>query len=135
MLGERDVVAEVTLSSAPVCIEDVVAVASGAHVALSAETTALLGRSRAVVETALASGKPVYGLNTRLGAGRDTVLTPTEITQFQRRVIANHEGGIGQALPAVEARALTFARLVGFSRGGSGPGRSPPTRLRAAARG
>ena len=120
MLGERDVVAEVTLSSAPVRVEDVVAVASGAHVALSAETTALLGRSRAVVETALASGKPVYGLNTRLGAGRDTVLTPTEITQFQRRVIANHEGGIGQALPAIEARALTFARLAGLSRGGSG---------------
>ncbi|MGO4690718.1 aromatic amino acid ammonia-lyase [Glaciibacter sp. 2TAF33] len=110
----------VTLGSSAATVADVVAAASGARVVLDAGAVENIGRSRGVVEAALAGGSAVYGLNTRLGAGRDTVLTTDELADFQRRVIANHVGGIGPALPAGEVRALVFARLAGFSRGGSG---------------
>lgn len=51
--------------------EDVAAIADGAEVELSEDARETLAASRAVVEAAIASGEPVYGLNRRLGAGRD----------------------------------------------------------------
>jgi histidine ammonia-lyase len=118
--GSEVPVGAVTLGASAVTVADVVAAAAGARVVLDARAVDLLGRSRAVVEAALAGRQPVYGLNTRLGASRDTVLPRAELADFQRRVIANHVGGIGPTLPAGEVRALVFARLAGFTRGGSG---------------
>ena len=76
--------------------------------------------SRAVVDAAIAAGRPVYGLNTRLGAGRDDRVDADELLDFQRLVIANHRGGVGDALGERQSRALIAARLIGFTRGGSG---------------
>ncbi|WP_431277775.1 aromatic amino acid lyase [Leifsonia poae] len=112
--------AVVELTEAAPTVADVVALADGAKVSLAPDVLALLAESRAVVERAIASGKPVYGLNRRLGAGRDTAVDPSEFAEFQRRTIANHRGGVGEALTLREARALIAARLIGFTRGGSG---------------
>lgn len=109
------------LSRAAVSIEDVVAVARGGEkvsFARAAEHT--LQQSRAIVERALVDGVPVYGLNTELGAGRNILLDPEGIEAFQRRTIRNSAGGIGDPLPLEQVRAVVFARIVGFSRGGSG---------------
>ena len=55
---------------------------------------------------AIAAGRPVYGLNTRLGAGRDDRVGDDELLDFQRLVIANHRGGVGRgAGGAAGARA------------------------------
>jgi histidine ammonia-lyase len=101
-------------------VYDLVALADGAAVSLSPGTLATLTASRAVVDHAIAAGAPVYGLNRRLGAGRDAAIDPSEFAAFQRRTIANHRGGIGEALPEREVRAVIAARLIGFTRGGSG---------------
>jgi histidine ammonia-lyase len=100
--------------------EDIAAIADGERVELTAEALEALADSRAVVERAIASGAPVYGLNRRLGAGRDEAVDPAEFAEFQRRTIANHRGGIGDPLPVAEARAVVAARLAGFTRGGAG---------------
>lgn len=84
--------------------------------------TGTLAASRAVVERAIDAGEAVYGLNRRLGAGRDEAIDPAEFATFQRRTVANHRGGIGAALPALEARAVVAARLAGFTRRRGGPG-------------
>ena len=110
----------VTLGTARVTLQQVAAVAAGAPVSIDADASALLARSHAVVEAALAAATPVYGLNTELGAGRDTPVDPSDLAAFQRRIIANHCGGIGPALPTDEVRTLAFVRLAGFTRGGSG---------------
>ena len=110
----------VSLGLDPVTPEDIVAVADGALVSLSLEVVELLARSRAVVEAAIARGDAVYGLSRRLGAARDEPIEPSDQAAFQRRVLANHLGGIGEPLSEREARATIFARLVGFARGGSG---------------
>ncbi|MDN4615915.1 aromatic amino acid ammonia-lyase [Leifsonia sp. F6_8S_P_1B] len=99
---------------------DIAAIADGERVELTAEALEALAASRTVVERAIASGEPVYGLNRRLGAGRDDAVDPEEFDAFQRRTIANHRGGIGDPLPVAEARAVVAARLAGFTRGGAG---------------
>ncbi|MFJ8894380.1 aromatic amino acid lyase [Leifsonia sp. NPDC102414] len=100
--------------------DDIVAIADGATVELSAEVRDALAASRAVVERAIEAGEPVYGLNRRLGAGRDAAVDPAGFAEFQRRTIANHRGGTGEPLAAREVRAVIAARLAGFTRGGAG---------------
>lgn len=108
------------LEGQPVTIDDVVAVAGGTSVELGPAVIVTIARSRDIVESVQASGSAVYGLNTHLGAGRDTLVAADEIAAFQNRIIDNHRGSIGDALPEREVRALVFARVVGFSLGGSG---------------
>ena len=109
------------LSRADVDLSDVVAVArEGERVSFASVVERDLAASRAVVEAVLAEGEPVYGLNTELGAGRDIVVSTERIEEFQRRTIRNSSGGIGSSLSVEQARAVVFARLVGFSRGGAG---------------
>lgn len=108
------------LEGQPVTIDDVVAVADGATVELAPDVVDTIAQSRRVVESVQQSGSAVYGLNTQLGAGRDTVVAADEIAAFQNRVIDNHRGSIGDPLAEREVRALIFARVVGFSLGGSG---------------
>ncbi|WP_213813653.1 aromatic amino acid ammonia-lyase [Glaciihabitans sp. dw_435] len=109
------------LSRAFVEIADVTAVARSEQRVSFARVVELdLAASRAVVDAVLAEGKPVYGLNTELGAGRDIVVSNDRIEEFQRRTIRNSSGGLGVPLSREQARAVMFARLVGFTRGGAG---------------
>ena len=106
---------------AAVAISDVVAVARRRErVSFEPSVDVALAASRAVVDAVLAEGKPVYGLNTELGAGRDIVVSGEKLEAFQRRIIRNSSGGIGDPLSDEQARAVIFARLAGFTRGGSG---------------
>jgi len=109
------------LSRQPVSISDVVAVARGGDpVSFASVTERDMRSSRAIVEAALASDEPVYGLNRELGAGRDVVVSPDRIAEFQARTIRNSSGGIGEPLALDQVRATIFARLAGFARGGAG---------------
>jgi len=109
------------LSRADIEIADVVAVArAGERLRFASVVDRDLAASRAVVETLLAEGKPVYGLNTELGAGRDIVVSASRIEEFQRRTIRNSSGGLGEPLSFEQARAVVYARLAGFTRGGGG---------------
>lgn len=110
----------VTLGSEAPTAADVVAIAQGARVELGADARDAIEASRRVVEAAITAGEPVYGLNTRLGAGRDDRVGDDELIEFQRSVIANHRGGVGEALDEPEVRAIIATRLAGFTRGGSG---------------
>ncbi|MDR6506982.1 aromatic amino acid ammonia-lyase [Arthrobacter oryzae] len=89
-------------------------------VVLSTDALELIGLSREVVQQAIDSGHRVYGLNTLLGSGRDTAVEEKSILAYQVQVVRYHHSGVGEALDAAEVRALMLARLVGFSRGGSG---------------
>lgn len=111
---------DIRFGARPPAVSDIVAIAEGAPVVLDAEALELLAASRAVVERAIAASEPVYGLNRRLGAGRDDAVEADEFAAFQRRTIANHRGGIGGPLTEAEARAVVATRLAGFTRGGAG---------------
>lgn len=109
------------LSRADIELADVVSVARhGERLRFASVVERDVAASRAVVESILAEGKPVYGLNTELGAGRDIVISNDLIEEFQRRTIRNSLGGVGSPLSFEHARAVIYARLVGFTRGGAG---------------
>lgn len=90
------------------------------HVELNREALTLIQQSRDVVEKAAASGQRVYGLNTLLGSGRDTAVEEKSILAYQVLVVRYHNSGVGAYLDRAAARAVILARLIGFSRGGSG---------------
>ncbi|MDP9696288.1 UNVERIFIED_ORG: histidine ammonia-lyase [Arthrobacter globiformis] len=110
------------VGTAHIRADDVAAAAADPEVAvvLSAEALELVGLSREVVQAAIDSGHRVYGLNTLLGSGRDTAVEQESILDFQLQVVRYHHSGVGALLDRDEARALILARLIGFTRGGSG---------------
>jgi histidine ammonia-lyase len=111
----------ITLGPRPVGIADLVAIArDGAKVALGCAALRRLRRSRAVVDKLAAGEKPIYGLNTGLGAGVDTRLTATEMRDFQARVLVARSVGIGPRFSTAEVRALLAARLIGLTHGAAG---------------
>ncbi|MEZ5830655.1 MAG: aromatic amino acid lyase [Dongiaceae bacterium] len=102
-------------------IAKVVAIAR-AQAPVKLGTTAMrrMKASRAVVERLAAGDKLIYGLNTGLGAGVDTRLTPAEMSDFQARVLVARSVGIGPRFTTAEVRALMAARLIGLCRGAAG---------------
>ncbi|HEX7267242.1 MAG TPA: aromatic amino acid lyase, partial [Streptosporangiaceae bacterium] len=80
----------VTITEAPLAIEDLLAVVGGARVELDGGTRARIAASRAVVDRALAGGEAVYGLTTQVGHGRNTRLTEEEIQGEQRFLVVSH---------------------------------------------
>lgn len=112
----------VTITEAPLTIEDLLALVDGARVELDDGVRATIAASRAVVERALTAGDAVYGLTTQVGHGKDTRLTEAEIRGEQQFLVLSHMGGIGSPLPTAVVRAALAVRLTGIARGGSGAG-------------
>ncbi|MET3905354.1 aromatic amino acid ammonia-lyase [Paenarthrobacter sp. 4246] len=110
------------IGTAPVRAADVALAASDPafHVKLNHDALSLISRSRDVLERTAASGQRVYGLNTLLGSGRDTAVEEKSLLAYQVQVVRYHNSGVGSYLDRPAARAVILARLVGFSRGGSG---------------
>ncbi len=110
----------VTITAMPLAIEELLQVARGARVELDADAWALIGASRAVVDAALASGRPVYGLTTGVGHTKDVRLPDQALRRLQQLLVTSHAGGLGPPLPAELVRAAMAVRLNGIARGGSG---------------
>jgi histidine ammonia-lyase len=60
----------VTITEAPLAIEDLLAVVGGARVELDGGTRARIAAGRAVVDRALAGGEAIYGLTTQVATAR-----------------------------------------------------------------
>jgi histidine ammonia-lyase len=110
----------VTITEDPLALEELLAVARGASVELGAPALERIRAGRAVVDAALGSGEPVYGLNTGLGHMKDVRLGDEELARFQEMMLASHAGGLEPYLPVELVRAAMAVRVNGIARGGSG---------------
>jgi histidine ammonia-lyase len=110
----------VTITDAPMSIEELLAVAEGAPVELAPAARATIQASRAVVDKALAGGDPIYGLTTQVGHGKDVRLSDEQLRRQQETLVMTHAGGVGPPLATRQVRAALAARLNGIARGGSG---------------
>ena len=111
----------VVLSGSRLTLDELVRVArDGEAVALAPGVGARMARARSVVETVLAAGDPVYGLNTGVGVLKRVPLAPDEIARFNRRLLQNHR--VAQGAPASrEVVRATMLRLAnGFAAGHAG---------------
>lgn len=108
------------LTGAGVSVEDVAAVArDGRKVEVASIVIDRLDRARKVLDRAAASGQPIYGLNTGLGANLG-VSVSGDASAFQRQLLEGRSGAVGDALPQDIVRATMLARAAMFSAGGSG---------------
>jgi histidine ammonia-lyase len=100
---------------------DVLAVARhDARIELSEPTIAAMGRSRAIVESIEASGRPVYGVSTGFGALANTFIAPERRAELQHALIRSHAAGIGTPMPREVVRAMMLLRVRSLALGLSG---------------
>jgi histidine ammonia-lyase len=110
----------VVIDVAPVSLADLLDVARGAPVELTAAALERIASGRRVVDGVLASGRAVYGLTTGVGHSRDVRVPDAELVGQQYMIVRTHSGGFGPVLPVEVTRAAMAVRLVGLTRGGSG---------------
>lgn len=110
----------VRLSAEPASRGDIVSIANGARVEVTADAFTVVAESRHVVEEAIARGDAVYGVTTGLGHARNERLPPEALVRLQPMFVEMHVGAIGDPLPSDCVRAAMATRLVGFLRGGAG---------------
>ena len=111
----------IVLDDTPLTADAVVAIARRrAKLVLGNKALARIRNGRELVGRFAKSEKPIYGLNTGLGASVDTKLAAADLIAFQRSVTHSHSAGVGPALPVEAVRALLTARISGMAAGGTG---------------
>lgn len=91
-----------------------------AQVSLAPAASIRVKAARAVVEKFAAGERPIYGLNTGLGANLKHRLSPDEITAFQTQFVVGRAIGVGEPLPGAVVRAAMLARVNAMALGGAG---------------
>jgi histidine ammonia-lyase len=76
--------------------------------------------NRAVIDRALASSVPIYGVTTGFGKLSDVRILHEEIQQLQVNLLRSHACGIGDPLPESEVRAAILLRANSLAKGYSG---------------
>ncbi len=76
--------------------------------------------SRQLVETLLAEGRPMYGINTGFGKFADTAITEDRIDQLQINLIRSDAVGVGNPLPREVVRGILLLRANSILKGFSG---------------
>lgn len=72
------------------------------------------------VQKLLASGAPIYGVNTGFGDLAGTRIAPQDLLVLQERLILSHCAGIGEPLPDRAVRGMLLLRANTLARGHSG---------------
>jgi histidine ammonia-lyase len=101
-------------------VDGVQAIAGGASIALGHTALTRVERNRAVLDSVLASGTAVYGVNTGYGALVDMRVGSEQQGQLQLNLLRSHAAGVGAELPPEVVRAAMAIRLNGLLRGHSG---------------
>ncbi len=110
----------IRLSGSGVTISDIAAIARRPVQVLTDERVmARLVEARLLLERVAASGEPIYGMNTGLGANLKTAVTD-EFAAFQLQLIRGRGMAVGEPLSRDVTRAVMAARLAMLSVGGSG---------------
>jgi histidine ammonia-lyase len=111
----------ITLSGQPLTLQQIVDVAHGREqVVLAAEARARVEKARHVVEDIVRQGRTVYGVNTGFGKLSDVSIDRSDLVQLQLNLVRSHSCGLGQPLPADEARAMLLLRANVLASGFSG---------------
>ncbi|MEC7584085.1 MAG: histidine ammonia-lyase [Planctomycetota bacterium] len=93
---------------------------AGTQVALAADSIERVRHSRQSVETALASGKAIYGLNTGFGKLAGVQIPHDKCTRLQRNLLVSHACGVGDPLPVEQCRLALGLRIHALAWGYSG---------------
>ncbi len=87
---------------------------------LSGESKARILAARDVVDKIVASGKTVYGINTRFGKFSETKISDHEIEELQRRIVLSHACGVGEPIPTDICKLMMLLKIQSLCYGHSG---------------
>ncbi len=118
-MGQQDMT--IMVNGSDLSVTDVVAVArGGAPVALDPAARDRMLAARGVVEAALRSGEPVYGLTTGVAERKRVLLAPSERLGFSQRLVHNHRIAQGAPAPADVVRGAMLCLANSYAKGVTG---------------
>jgi histidine ammonia-lyase len=121
MSREQPVKSVIVIGGRPLSAADVVAVArGGSRVSLAPAARRRVERSRAALDSALAKGRVLYGVNTGFGRLAQTRVSAEDLSALQLNLIRSHAAGTGAPLPDDVVRAILLLRAASLSWGYSG---------------
>ena len=110
-----------SLNGQPLTIQEIAAVAfEGMRVSLSDEARQRVVQARQVVESIVAEGRTVYGVNTGFGKLSDVSIKADELRNLQLNLVRSHSCGLGNPLSVPESRAMLLLRANVLATGFSG---------------
>lgn len=89
-------------------------------VSLGASARQAMVNSRSFIESCIAQGETMYGVNTGFGAFSQVRISDDQIEALQRNLIRSHCAGIGKPFAAPVVRAIMLLRANTLARGHSG---------------
>jgi histidine ammonia-lyase len=87
---------------------------------LPADWRAPVQASADTLAARVASGEPLYGVNTGFGKLASTRIAPDRLAQLQFNLIRSHAAGTGPLLPAPVVRLILALKALSLARGASG---------------
>jgi histidine ammonia-lyase len=101
-------------------LADWAAIYRGAAVRLPADCLAAVQASAAAVERIVASGAPVYGINTGFGKLASVRIDAGDLATLQRNIVLSHAAGVGEPVPVPIVRLMMALKLASLAQGASG---------------
>ena len=96
------------------------AILRGAPAAPSPHDRHAVDAAARTVETILARGAPVYGINTGFGRLASISIPPEDLVRLQRNIVLSHAAGVGAALSPAVVRLIMALKLASLAQGASG---------------
>ena len=87
---------------------------------ISAAARVRIAASEAAVLRIVASGEPVYGINTGFGLLAQTRIPTARLAELQRNLLLSHCTGTGAALPDEVVRLILVLKIASLAQGNSG---------------
>jgi histidine ammonia-lyase len=111
----------IMLNGSDLTVTQVIAAARhGGTVTLAPAAVEAMGQARVVVQEALRTGQPVYGLTTGVGERKSFLLDPAERRKFNQRLVLNHRIAQGDAAPADVVRGAMVCLANSYAKGVTG---------------
>ncbi|MCI2246094.1 histidine ammonia-lyase [Xanthomonas sp. PPL568] len=111
---------EILLRPGAVSLAQWRAVYRGAGVRLDPACADAVLRSAQTVEAIVASGAPVYGINTGFGKLASVRIEREDLEALQRNIVLSHAAGVGAPMPVPVVRLMMALKLASLAQGASG---------------
>jgi histidine ammonia-lyase len=114
--------ATLTLDGCSLTLEDLAPILRGEmpRVELAPAALVRVAAARALVQRAVDSGQPIYGLTTGFGKLKNVFIERADLGKLQRNLVLSHCCGMGEPMPLEEVRVVQVLRLNKLMRGHSG---------------
>ena len=117
----ESILKEIILDGCSLTLENLMQITrGGVHVKASLEAMDNVKKSRALVESLVASGRPMYGINTGFGKFSDVAIPEDEINLLQIKLILADAAGVGEPLKKDVVRGMLAMRANSLLNGFSG---------------